>query len=392
MGLLSKLTKFNPANSNQTDSSKPSKVTPISSSKLSVRKQAAINKSLNSESSMIHQNYSNSVNNSTEIVPWSPSLQSLLDEPRSNLPQRLIFGGIVFCLAFVIWAWLGQIQEVGKAQGKLVPKGEAYKIESIELAKVSLIAVEEGEEVKAGQLIAELDPEIANTEVERLEQLLEYYQIELNQKRNLLEKVKTEAKTNQIIAKAEVQTQQSAINSAKEKTQVIRQLLAQQKIEMAAYDTRQDKLKDLSSVSEERLEQLKLELKAHQQRLQRLKPLEQAGAVSQEFIFQAKQSQRQTQQQLIENQLQEISNVNKQILQSQQSLREMEARITQTQGDLSSALKEVERLQAELEQKQAERRKVELDTQQKIQQLELEISQTKTKIAETKNLLVSAQN
>ncbi len=392
MELLSKLTRFSQANSNQPDSNQSLNSKPISSSQLSVREQAAIKEGLSSESYLIHQNDSTSMNSNGEIVPWSPSLQSLLDEPPSNLPQRLIFGGIIFCLAFVVWAWFGQIEEVGKAQGELVPKGEAYKIESVELAKVSQIAVEEGEEVKAGQLIAELDPELATREVERLKQMLESYQIELNQKRSLLEKVEVEAKTHQLIAKAEVQTQQSAIDSIKEKAQVIRQLLAQQKIEMAAYNTRQNRLKALSAVAEERFKQLNSEIEAHRQRLKRLKPLEEAGAVSQEFIFQAEQSQRQTQQQLIENKLQEISNVNEQIFQSQQSLREMEARITQSQGDLSSALKEVERLQAELEQKQAERRRIELEAQQKMQQLGLEISQTNTKIAETKNLLVSAQS
>ncbi len=57
---------------------------------------------------------------------WSPSLQTLLDQPSATLPQRLIIGGMVFCLAFGAWAWFGQIEEVGKARGKLVPKGETY--------------------------------------------------------------------------------------------------------------------------------------------------------------------------------------------------------------------------------------------------------------------------
>ncbi len=353
---------------------------------------------LTHESSLVHEKYPTSMNGITpingngEIVLWSPSLQSLLDEPPSNLPQRLILGGIVFCLAFVAWAWFGEIEEVGKAQGKLIPKGEPYKIEALELAKVSRIEVKEGEEVKVGQLLAELDPELATKEVEKLEQTLAFTEIELNQKRNLLEKFGVEAKIHQMSALAEIQAQQSAIDAAREKAQVIRQLLAQQKTEIAAYGTRQKRVTDLSGLAQEKSQLLTSEMEANQQRLERLKPLAKAGAVSQEFIFQAEQAKRQSQQQLTENKLQDISNVSEQIFQSEQSLREMEARITQNQGELSSTLKEVERLQAELNQKQAERRRIELEDRQKMQQFELEISQTDSKIAETKTLLASAKS
>ena len=110
MELLSKLTRFSQTNSSQPDSDRSLNSKPISSSRLLVKEQAAIQEGSDDESSIIQQNDSTSNHSSGEIVPWSPSLQSLLDEPPSNLPQRLIFGGIVFCLAFVLWAWFGQIE------------------------------------------------------------------------------------------------------------------------------------------------------------------------------------------------------------------------------------------------------------------------------------------
>ncbi len=322
---------------------------------------------------------------------WSPSLHTLLDQPPATLPQRLIIGGTVFCVAFGTWAWCGQIEEVGKAQGKLVPEGETYKIEPIDLGKVSHIAVEEGEAVKAGQVLVELDTELAQKEVERLEQMLAAYQIELAQKQALLERVHLEARTHQRISAAETLAQRSAIALAKEKAQIARRLLAQQRAEGAAYRTRLTRLKPLSALAQERLKQLRSEIVAHQKRIEKLRPLEQEGAVSQEFIFQAEQTLRQTRQQLTQSQLQEITNASEQLFQAQQSMRDLEARATQSQGELFSALKEAERLRAELSQKQAERRRIELEAQQKIQQLEVEITQMKAKIGETENLLVSAQ-
>ena len=331
------------------------------------------------------------VDSGGEIAQWSPAMQSLLEEPPSNLPLQLMVGGIIFCLSFGVWAWFGQVEKIGKAQGKLVPKGETYKIESLDSAKVSEIAVKEGEEIQAGQLIAELDADGETQEVERLVNTLESLEVELEQKLNLLEKVKLEAQTNQLVARAEIRSQQLAIDSAYSKVQVITQQLEQQQSEMLASVARKDKTQELSALDREKLAQIESDLAEHTKRLERLKPLAEEGAISQEFVFQAQQAQRQAQQQLIDSKLAGIGNINEQIFQSEQFLREMKAKITENQGELELARKEYERLQADLEQRKAERTQIELNAQQKVQQIELEINQARAKIAETKSLLASAK-
>lgn len=322
---------------------------------------------------------------------WSSSLQIVLDQPSAKLPQRLILGGAAFCTAFMIWAWFGQIEEVGKAQGKLIPRGETYQVEPIELSKVSHIAIKEGDQVQAGQVLIELDRELAQKEVERIEQMLRTYQTELSQKQVLLAGVRSETQTRTRISQSETEAQQSAIAWAQTKAAIARQMLAQQQSEMIAYRTRQTQVKPISGLTKAHLEQLHSEIAAHQSRLDRLKPLAKEGAISQEFIFQAEQAHRQTQQQLTQSKLQEITNAREQIFQAEQSLRDMQSRIIQSQGELTSAIKEIERLQAELRQKQAQRYKIELEAQQRRQQLAVEITQITGKIAEAKNLLVIAE-
>jgi hemolysin D len=327
-----------------------------------------------------------------ELVEWSPAMQSLLEEPPSKLPLQLMIGGFVFCCLFLTWAWFGKIDKIGTAQGKLIPKGETYKIESLESAKISEIDVKEGQKIIAGQAIAKLDSEQETKEVERLQEALASAQVELKQKFNLLDRVEAEGKTQQLIAQAEVRSQKLAIESALSQTKVTSELLEQQQSELEASLARERQTKELSGLDRQKLAQINSELKDHQQRLEKLKPLADAGAVSQEFIFEAKQAQRQSQQELIDSKLQGISNTNEQIFQSEQSLRDKKASMTQTQGELMQARKEYERLQAELDLKQAERYRLEIGDQQKTQQLELEINQTKTKIAETENQLEAAQD
>ena len=364
----------------------------IPDSEMLVRQTTEIEPAPTNPSNLYQEDYAAPGDHQGEMVKWSPAMQSLLDKPPSNLPLQLIFGGIVFCLSFSLWAWFGEIDKVGKAQGKLVPKGETYKIESLESAKVSHIAVKEGQEVEEGQLIARLDSEQQTREVERLKNLISAYQLEVSQKRHLLEKVEVETQTHKLIAQAEVQGQKSAIDSAIAELQVAKEMLAQRQSELGAQTARQKRVQDLSPLEQERLAQMNSELQEHQQRLERLKPLVEEGAISQEAIFQAQQAYRQSQQQMIDNKLQGISNISEQIFQSEQALREMETRITQSQGEIVSGQKEIERLQAELIHKKAERQRIELEAQQKAEQLKLEISQTETKIAETKNQLAAANS
>jgi hemolysin D len=265
---------------------------------------------------------------------WSTALQNLLDRPPASLPQRLIGVGTLFCIAIGAWAWFGQVEEVGKAQGKLVPQGETYKVEPVTPGKITEVLVEEGETVTAGQVLAQLDPERAEGEINRLEQMLLAYNVELQQKQSLLKQIRLKASIWEQIANAEIQAQESAIAIVTQKAQTTRQLLTAYQLDMAA----------------------------HQERLDRLNPLKEVGAISQEFIFQA-----------------------------QQSLQDSNLNTLRTQGDLATTIKETERLQAELAQKQAQKSKTQLEAQQQIQQLEVEITQLQGKIADTQSLIKSAQ-
>lgn len=322
---------------------------------------------------------------------WSPSVHTLLDEPPASFTQRLMLGAAIFCVAFGGWAWFGKVEEVNNAQGELIPQGETYKIEPMELGRVHRIAVEEGQEVEAGQILLEFDPELAQQEIERLGQMLEAYRTELSQKQALLEKLVLEAEASAAMAEAEFSAQQSAVALAKEKVITLKQLLAQQQGEATAYQNKQARLQPVSALSQEQLNQLEAELQSRQERLNRLQPLAEQGAISQEYVFQAEQSVRETQKQITQSQVQEITHANEQIFQANQSMRELQARITSNQGELAAAVREIERLRAELTQKQAQAERIKLEAQQKIQQLELELAQSKSKISDTQNLLTTAQ-
>lgn len=265
---------------------------------------------------------------------WSPSLQQLLDQPPSSLPTRLIAGGIAFCCIFGAWAWFGQVQDVSYAQGRLIPQGEVYRVQPVDAGEVAQITVAEGESVKAGQTIAELDNRLAQTELDRLKQSLAALQLERVQKQSMIERLQTELSARRSITDAEVRAQAAAISEVQAR----------------------------EGVSQKTIEQLQSEIVAHQVRLDRIRPLVETGALAQDHLFDV-----------------------------EQAIRQFERTLTQNQGELQDAQSQEQQLQAELTQKQAEGKTQQLQTQQQIQQLQVELSQISAKIQDTQNLIKSAE-
>lgn len=267
---------------------------------------------------------------STSLTQWSSPLQTVLDQPPSSLPIRFILGGTAFGLLFATWAWVGHTDEVAQARGKLIPKGEVFQVHSVDSGKVVHIAVQEGQTVKVGQVLVELDTELARKDVERLEHLLQSSQIGLLQTQAMLDKTRLQAETRAAIAKTAIHMQAVAIAQSKNN----------------------------AANNQDLLSQFQTDARAQKERLQRLKPLTEQGAISQENLFAA-----------------------------EQQLRDRQRSITERQNTLQQTLAEADRLQIELSQKQEEGRQTQLEAQQQIQQLTVKLTELQAKVNETQILL-----
>lgn len=85
-----------------------------------------------------------------------PAHLELTETPLSAAPKwaaRLI---ILFALLALAWALIGKMDIMAVAQGKTAPDGRSKTIQSLETAVVKEIAVQNGEAVKAGQVLVEL--------------------------------------------------------------------------------------------------------------------------------------------------------------------------------------------------------------------------------------------
>ena len=96
---------------------------------------------------------------------------------------------MAFLALAVLWACLGEIDVVASAQGKVVPSGKTKVIQPREVAVVKAIHVYDGQQVKAGDLLVELDGSQTTADVERLKSDLMAAQVDSARATVLLEAI-----------------------------------------------------------------------------------------------------------------------------------------------------------------------------------------------------------
>ena len=111
----------------------------------------------------------------TEFLPAALEIQ---EHPPSPAGRAILWAIMMFFCIAVIWTFIGEIDIVATAQGKIVPSGRVKVIQPIEIGVVYAIHVSEGQLVSAGDLLIELDPTSTRADVERLERELAAAQLD----------------------------------------------------------------------------------------------------------------------------------------------------------------------------------------------------------------------
>src|SRR4051794_27184946 len=101
-------------------------------------------------------------------LAFLPAALEIVETPPSPI-GRLLLANIIllFCLA-LIWSWFGTIDIVASATGKIVPSGRTKLIQPFETGVIRSIGVQDGQAVKAGDLLIELDPTVNAAERDHL--------------------------------------------------------------------------------------------------------------------------------------------------------------------------------------------------------------------------------
>ena len=96
-----------------------------------------------------------------------PRLKSWRRRRRRSAVRSALTIILLFCAALA-WACWGTIDIVASATGKIVPSGRTKVIQPFETGVVRSIRVQDGQAVKAGDVLIELDPTVNAAERDHL--------------------------------------------------------------------------------------------------------------------------------------------------------------------------------------------------------------------------------
>jgi hemolysin D len=121
-----------------------------------------------------------------EELAFLPAALEVVETPPSPV-GRAIAGAIAvfFCLA-VAWSFWGEVDIIASAQGRIIPSGNIKLIQPFETGVIRSIDVKDGQRVKAGDTLIELDPTMNAAELGHLQGDLIATQLELERLRAAL--------------------------------------------------------------------------------------------------------------------------------------------------------------------------------------------------------------
>jgi hemolysin D len=100
-------------------------------------------------------------------IAFLPAALEITESPPSPIGRAIGASIIaVFCIALA-WASFGSVDIVATAMGKIVPGGRTKLIQPFETGVVRAIHVRDGQSVKAGDVLIELDPTMTDADQER---------------------------------------------------------------------------------------------------------------------------------------------------------------------------------------------------------------------------------
>jgi len=106
---------------------------------------------------------------------FQPHVVEIEETPRHPLSGMLIWLIFTMVILTFVWMYLGRVDEVAVARGKIIPDGRTKVIQPMESGVIRAIHVVEGQRVKEGQLLIELDPTIKQADAESTVKTLEIH-------------------------------------------------------------------------------------------------------------------------------------------------------------------------------------------------------------------------
>lgn len=109
------------------------------------------------------------INQTRELAAFLPAALEIQESPPNPLARWLAWGLLAMVVVVIVWALLGNVNIVASAEGKIIPSSRVKQVQPLEKGVVKALLVSEGEYVKQGQPLVELDTTLTQADKKRLE-------------------------------------------------------------------------------------------------------------------------------------------------------------------------------------------------------------------------------
>ncbi|CQR74688.1 Hemolysin secretion protein D, chromosomal [Sporomusa ovata DSM 2662] len=116
--------------------------------------------------------------NKTE-TEFLPAVMEVTETPPSPIGRSVLWTLFALVIVGLLWSVLGQVDEVAIAPGKIIPAGYVKTIQAEDKGVVKDIYVHDGEKVKQGQLLLELNPTFSAADLARLKKQVAFLKLEI---------------------------------------------------------------------------------------------------------------------------------------------------------------------------------------------------------------------
>ena len=101
-------------------------------------------------------------------LEFLPAALEIIETPASPIGRTVALTIIGFLVAALAWATLGKINVIATAQGKIVPTERTKTIQPLETGTVTAIRVKDGDKVREGDVLVEIDRTVSTAERDRI--------------------------------------------------------------------------------------------------------------------------------------------------------------------------------------------------------------------------------
>lgn len=118
-------------------------------------------------------------NDNEKETEFLPAILEVTETPPSPTKRLVMWTVLSLLVIGLLWAFLGHINEVAVANGKVIPSGQAKTVQVKNKGIVKEILVEEGQKVEEGDVLVILDPTTTSADYDSLKKRAAYYKLDI---------------------------------------------------------------------------------------------------------------------------------------------------------------------------------------------------------------------